>query len=267
MIVEQYFSFFVLTQIFQGFALKCKTNLRQIFRQWINTLFYKSRLKSNVKILAVGFYGERHLGVHTCGVSPDLDSLKTETTCRKKLESCSVLLELGFLGVMSSCTHRGPMALSNNNTVLQALYTHHQQHHIQVTQPLGHSTCTVSRTEVSTITCNYTCFNFDMLGCNGGGDSLVSGVICIYLVERNSMSLFVFSSFSLGASSRSSRSSGVTKGKFPTLPAVLPPPRLVDEELEVELRPESTTGDACHSRKKSGAPEKNNEGITQCFTH
>lgn len=94
----------------------------------------------------------------------------------------------------------------------------------------------------------------------------VSGVICIYLVERNSMSLFVFSSFSLGASSRSSRSSGVTKGKFPTLPAVLPPPRLVDEELEVELRPESTTGDACHSRKKSGAPERNNKRITE-FPH
>lgn len=94
---------------------------------------------------------------------------------------------------------------------------------------------------------------------------IVSGVICIYLVERNSMSLFVFSSFSLGASSRSSRSSGVTKGKFPTLPAVLPPPRLVDEELEVELRPESTTGDACHSRKKSGAPENDNKRITQRF--
>lgn len=85
-----------------------------------------------------GCVSGRHLGVDTCGFSPDLDSLKTETTCRKKLESCSVLLELGFLGVMSSCTHRGPMALSNNNTVLQALYTHHQQHHTQVTQPLGH---------------------------------------------------------------------------------------------------------------------------------
>lgn len=92
-----------------------------------------------------------------------------------------------------------------------------------------------------------------------------SGVICIYLVERNSMSLFVFSSFSLLESSRSSRSSGVTKGKFPTLPAVLTPPRLVDEELEVELRPESTTGDACHSRKKSGAPKRNNKRIPQSF--
>lgn len=66
------------------------------------------------------------------------------------------------------------------------------------------------------------------------------------------MSLFVFSSVSLGASSRSSRSSGVTRGRFPTLPAVLPPPRLAEEELEVELRPESTTGEACHSRRKSG---------------
>lgn len=67
------------------------------------------------------------------------------------------------------------------------------------------------------------------------------------------MSLFVFSSVSLCVSSRSSRSSGVTRGRFPTLPAVLPPPRLTEEELEVELRPESTTGDACHSRRKSGA--------------
>lgn len=70
------------------------------------------------------------------------------------------------------------------------------------------------------------------------------------------MSLFVFSSVSLGVSSRSSRSSGVTRGKFPTLPAELPPPRLAEEELEVELRPESTTGDACHSRRKSGASDE-----------
>lgn len=74
----------------------------------------------------------------------------------------------------------------------------------------------------------------------------------VYLVDRNSMSLFVFSSVSLGASSRSSRSSGVTRGRLPTLPAVLPPPRLAEDELEVELRPESTTGEACHSRRKSG---------------
>lgn len=66
------------------------------------------------------------------------------------------------------------------------------------------------------------------------------------------MSLLVFSSVSLVVSSRSPRSSGVTRGKFPTLPAVLPPPRLTEEELEVELRPESAIGDACHSRKKSG---------------
>lgn len=78
------------------------------------------------KDICCEIYSERHLGVNTCSFSPDLDSLKTETTCRKKLESCSVLLELGFLGVMSSCTHSGPIALSNNNTVLQALYTHHQ---------------------------------------------------------------------------------------------------------------------------------------------
>lgn len=65
-------------------------------------------------------------GDNMSSFSPDLDSLKTETTWRRKLESCSVLLELGFFGVMSSCTHSGPNALSNNNTVLQALYTHHQ---------------------------------------------------------------------------------------------------------------------------------------------
>lgn len=75
----------------------------------------------------------------------------------------------------------------------------------------------------------------------------------MYLVDRNSMSLCVFSSVSLGVSSRSSRSSGVTRGKFPMLLAALPPPRLAEDELDVELRPESATGDACHSRRKSGA--------------
>lgn len=70
------------------------------------------------------------------------------------------------------------------------------------------------------------------------------------------MSLFVFSSVSFVVSSRSSKSSGVTRGKFPTLPAVLPPPRLAEDELEVELRPESTTGDACHSRRKSGTSKE-----------
>lgn len=57
---------------------------------------------------------------------PDFDSFKTEMMCRKKLDSWSALLELGFFGVMSSCAHSGPNALSKNNTVLQALHTHHQ---------------------------------------------------------------------------------------------------------------------------------------------
>lgn len=73
------------------------------------------------------------------------------------------------------------------------------------------------------------------------------------------MSLLVFSSVSLGVSSRSSRSSGVTRGRLPTLPAVLPPPRLAEEELEVELRPESTTGEVCHSLKKSGVSRRRGE--------
>lgn len=76
--------------------------------------------------------------------------------------------------------------------------------------------------------------------------------MCAYLVERNSMSWLVFSSVSWGVSSRSSRSSGVTSGKLPTLPAVLPPPRLIEDELDMEPRPESTMGDAWHSRRKSG---------------
>lgn len=47
-----------------------------------------------------------------------------------------MLLELGFFGVMSSCTQSGPKALSNDNTVLQALYTRHQLHHTCVMQAL-----------------------------------------------------------------------------------------------------------------------------------
>lgn len=72
--------------------------------------------------------------------SPDLDSLKTEMTWRRKFVSCSALLQLGFFGVMSSCAHSGPNALSNDNTVLQALYTHHQYHHIHIKKAL-HKAC------------------------------------------------------------------------------------------------------------------------------
>lgn len=69
-----------------------------------------------------------------------------------------------------------------------------------------------------------------------------------YLVVRNSMSLLVFSSDSVGDSSKSS-SSAVICGRFPILP-----PRLTLEEVEEELMPESATGDACHSRRKSTPP-------------
>ena len=44
---------------------------------------------------------------------PDLESLNTEMTWRRKLVSCSVLLEFWFLGEMSSWHHRGPKALEN----------------------------------------------------------------------------------------------------------------------------------------------------------
>jgi len=62
------------------------------------------------------------------------------------------------------------------------------------------------------------------------------------------MSLLVFSSESVEDSSSSSRSA-VICGRFPMLP-----PRLTLEEVEDELSPESATGDACHSRRKSNPP-------------
>lgn len=48
--------------------------------------------------------------------SPDLDSLNTEMTYRRKLVSCTVLLETWFLGEMSSWHHSGPYALINQKT-------------------------------------------------------------------------------------------------------------------------------------------------------
>lgn len=62
------------------------------------------------------------------------------------------------------------------------------------------------------------------------------------------MSLLVLSSDSVEDSSSSSRSA-VICGRFPMLP-----PRLTLEEVEDELSPESATGDACHSRRKSNPP-------------
>ncbi len=73
-------------------------------------------------------------------------------------------------------------------------------------------------------------------------------ILATDLVVRNSMSLLVFSSDSVEDSSSSSRSA-VMCGRFPMLP-----PRLTLEEVEDELSPESATGDACHSRRKSNPP-------------
>lgn len=73
-------------------------------------------------------------------------------------------------------------------------------------------------------------------------------IFATHLVVRNSMSLLVFSSDSVEDSSSSSRSA-VICGRFPMLP-----PRLTLEEVEDELSPESATGDACHSRRKSNPP-------------
>lgn len=42
---------------------------------------------------------------------PDLDSLKTNTTCRRKFVSCPVLFKVWFFGVMSSWHHSGPYVL------------------------------------------------------------------------------------------------------------------------------------------------------------
>lgn len=57
-----------------------------------------------------------------------------------------------------------------------------------------------------------------------------------YLVVRNSMSLLAFSSVSAAVSASSA--SCVICGRFPLLP-----PRLMLEEVELELSPESGTGE------------------------
>lgn len=68
-----------------------------------------------------------------------------------------------------------------------------------------------------------------------------------YLVVRNSMSLFAFPSAS--AAVPTSSASWVICGRFPLLP-----PRLMLDEVELELRPESSTGDGWSSRRKSKPP-------------
>lgn len=68
-----------------------------------------------------------------------------------------------------------------------------------------------------------------------------------YLVVRNSMSLLAFSSVSVVASMSST--SWDICGRFPLLP-----PRLMLEEVELELSPESGTGDDWSSLRKSKPP-------------
>lgn len=67
-----------------------------------------------------------------------------------------------------------------------------------------------------------------------------------YLVVKNSTSLLVFSSNLL---EMRSSTSWVISGRL-----VMLPPRLRLDDVEEELRPESGTGDAWHSRKNSKHP-------------
>lgn len=52
------------------------------------------------------------VSVGACGL-PDLDSLKTNTTCRRKFVSCPVLFKVWFFGEMSSWHHSGPYVLQS----------------------------------------------------------------------------------------------------------------------------------------------------------
>lgn len=74
-----------------------------------------------------------------------------------------------------------------------------------------------------------------------------------YLVVRNSINLFAFSSVSAAVSMSST--SCVICGRFPLLP-----PRLILEEVELELKPESGTGDDWCSRRKSKPPASQKGG-------
>lgn len=67
------------------------------------------------------------------------------------------------------------------------------------------------------------------------------------------MSLFVFSSILLETTSSST--SCVISGRL-----LLLPPRLKLDDVEEELRPESGTGDAWHSRRKSKHPPEHDRG-------
>lgn len=81
----------------------------------------------------------------------------------------------------------------------------------------------------------------------------VSSAYLHYLVVRNSINLFAFSSDSAAVSMSST--SCVICGRFPLLP-----PRLILEEVELELRPESGTGDDWYSRRKSKPPASQKGG-------
>ena len=78
-----------------------------------------------------------------------------------------------------------------------------------------------------------------------------------HLVVRNSMSLFVFSSILLEATSSST--SCEISGRL-----LLLPPRLRLDDVEEELRPESGTGDAWHSRRKSTHPPEQRKIKQEC---
>lgn len=77
-----------------------------------------------------------------------------------------------------------------------------------------------------------------------------------HLVVRNSMSLLAFSSVSAAVSASST--SWVICGRFPLLP-----PRLMLEEVELELSPESGTGEHWSSRRKSKPPGREGQGGMQ----
>ena len=81
----------------------------------------------------------------------------------------------------------------------------------------------------------------------------VSSAYRHYLVVRNSINLFAFSSVSAAVSMSST--SCVICGRFPLLP-----PRLILEEVELELKPESGTGDDWYSRRKSKPPASRKGG-------
>lgn len=81
----------------------------------------------------------------------------------------------------------------------------------------------------------------------------VTSVYLHYLVVRNSINLFAFSSVSAAVSMSST--SCVIWGRFPLLP-----PRLILEEVELELKPESGTGEDWYSRRKSKPPASRKGG-------